>query len=45
MRAWNNVKTALLLGSLIGLGRLVGHALGGPQRATVRLRPVRADGG
>lgn len=31
MRFWNNTKTALLLGALMGLCMLVGHLLGGPR--------------
>lgn len=31
MRVWNNLKTALLLGSLMGLCMLAGHYIGGPQ--------------
>ena len=31
MKTLNQLKTVFLLGSLIGLCMLVGHALGGPQ--------------
>ena len=37
MRFVNNVKTALLMGGLIGLCMLVGHFVGGPQGVLIGL--------
>jgi heat shock protein HtpX len=37
MRVTSNIKTAFLLGSLMGLCMLVGHLLGGPQGLLIGL--------